>query len=141
MRTLLIGLFSLFALGGYAQSSTPVKVPPTAIDRLEDLKELTKKQAVSGKVKTTAHAEVRPDLNRYLVISADEFLRVTTSEPTKEAYLKCLDAGLARLDPLATTADDRLQVAEYFQELMEIVGLDTSEGRLAAFVKTPKAPR
>jgi hypothetical protein len=116
-----------------------MKVPATAVSRLEDLKELTKKAAVnSGKVKAKAHAEVRPDLNRYLVISADEFVRITASEPSKEAYLKSIEMGLARLEPLATTAEDRQQVAEYFQELMEIVGLESSEGRLAAFVGKPK---
>jgi hypothetical protein len=46
--------------------------------------------------------------------------------------------GLARLEPLATTPEDRQQVADYFQELMEIVGLESSEGRLAAFVGKPK---
>jgi hypothetical protein len=139
MRILLIGLFSLSTMVGYAQSATPMKVPATAISRLEDLKELTKKAAVnSGKVNAKAHAEVRPDLNRYLVISADEFVRITASEPSKEAYLKSIEMGLARLEPLATTAEDRQQVAEYFQELMEIVGLESSEGRLAAFVGKPK---
>jgi hypothetical protein len=116
-----------------------MKVPATAIGRLEDLKELTKKAVIkSDKVKTKAHAEVRPDLNRYLVISADEFVRITASEPSKEAYLKSIEVGLARLEPLTTSVEDRQQVAEYFQELMEIVGLESSEGLLAAFVGKPK---
>lgn len=135
----LIGLLSLATLAGHAQTGTPVKVPAQAITQLEDLKELTKAEVAKGGKATKAHAEVRPELNRYLVISADDFLRVTKERPTKEAYLKCLDAGLARVAPLTATTTDRQQVAEYFQELMEIVGLESSEGRLMAFVEGPGA--
>jgi hypothetical protein len=127
-------------LTGYAQSGGHMVVPPKAISQLEDLKELTKSEvSKKGNVKAKAHAEVRPDLNRYLVISADDFLRVAVAGPTKEAYLQCLDKGLARVAPLTNDAQDRQQVAEYFQELMEIVGLESSEGRLANFVNQPKA--
>ena len=133
-HTILTGLLTLGALAANAQTGTPVKVPAKAITQLEDLKELTKAEVSKAGKGTKAHAEVRPDLNRYLVISADDFLRVTKEQPTKEAYLKCLDTGLARVAALTATATDRQQVAEYFQELMEIVGLESSEGRLAAFV-------
>lgn len=130
----LISLLSLATLAGHAQTGTPVKVSAQAITQLENLKELTKAEVVRAGKATKAHAEVRPDLNRYLVISADDFLRVTKEQPTKEAYLKCLDNGLVRVAPLAASATDRQQVAEYFQDLMEIVGLESSEGRLVAFV-------
>jgi hypothetical protein len=135
MRTLLVALFTCVAATSYAQTTMPV--PPKAISQLENLKELTKAEAVAGKTKK-AHAEVRPELNRYFVISADDFLRVAANGATKEGYLKCMDTGLARMAPLVSTPQDRQQVAEYFQELMEIVGLESSDGRLAAFVGTPK---
>ena len=130
----LASLLSLATLASHAQTSTPVKVPAQAITQLENLKELTKAEVVKAGKATKAHAEVRPDLNRYLVISADDFLRVTKEQPTKESYLKCLDNGLARVAPLTANATDRKQVAEYFQDLMEIVGLESSEGRLDTFV-------
>ena len=142
MRTLLlIGLLSVAALAGRGQSVTPLPLPPKAIGQLEDFRELTKSEVASVRPRSRAHAEVRPDLNRCLVISADEFLRVASGQPTREAYLQCLDAGLARLGPLTNGPEDRLQVAEYFQDLMEIVGLDSSEGRLDAFVNPGKAPQ
>jgi hypothetical protein len=141
-QTLLIGLLTCAALVGHAQAGTRMQVPPKAVSQLEDLMELTKSEVPKKKsVKATAHAEVRPDLNRLLVISANDFLRVTNSSPTKEAYLQCLDTGLTRLAPLATSVQDRQQIAEYFQELMEIVGLESSEGKLAAFVSQPKAEK
>ncbi|GAB3853602.1 hypothetical protein GCM10028822_22550 [Hymenobacter terrigena] len=130
---ILAGLLTLGSLAANAQTSK-IQVPAQAITQLEDLKELTKAEVAKAGKTTKAHAEVRPDLNRYLVISADDFLRVTKEQPTKEAYLKCLDNGLARIAPLAETVTDRQQVAEYFQDLMEIVGLESSEGRLDSFV-------
>ncbi|MBH8559557.1 DUF4844 domain-containing protein [Hymenobacter negativus] len=132
-HAILAGLLTLGTLAANAQTGK-IQVPAQAITQLEDLKELTKAEVAKVGKATKAHAEVRPDLNRYLVISADDFLRVTKEQPTKEAYLKCLDNGLARVAPLTETATDRQQVAEYFQELMEIVGLESSEGRLDSFV-------
>ncbi|GAB3583029.1 hypothetical protein GCM10027345_28090 [Hymenobacter daeguensis] len=119
-----------------------MQVPAKASSQLADLMDLTKAEvAKTSKVKAKAHAEVRPDLNRYLVISTNDFLQVTNNNPTKEAYLQCIDKGLARVAPLTNSVQDRQQVAEYFQELMEIVGLESSEGKLAAFVSQPKAEK
>ena len=137
MRTLLVAVLSCVAVAGYAQSTTPMQVPVMAISQLEDLKELTKLEVAPAKAKK-ADSEVRPELNRFLVISADDFLRVAANGPTKEAYLKCLDKGLARISPLVTNSQDRQQVAQYFQEIMEIVGLESSEGRLSAFADSHK---
>ncbi|MBO2010415.1 DUF4844 domain-containing protein [Hymenobacter negativus] len=140
-QLLLLGFLSCAALTGQAQS-TPMQVPAKASSQLADLMDLTKAE-VSKKstVKAKTHAEARPELNRYLVISANDFLQVTNNAPTKEAYLQCIDKGLARLAPLTTNVQDRQQVAEYFQELMEIVGLESSDGRLASFVAQPKAEK
>lgn len=140
MRKLLLFLFCLTALSGYAQTEPAFKVPATALSQLEDLKELTKGEAVSGKHKGKLQPELDPELNRWLVISADDFVRVTIGGmPTKEAYLKCIDRGLGRLAPLTHDRADRQQIAEFYQELMEIVGLDSSGGRLIAFAKPPAA--
>ena len=144
---LMHALFTVFlcfiSLVGFAQSATLMSVPPKAISQLEDLKEVTKSEVASGKVKLKVkgrvNAELRPDLNRYLVISADDFLRVASNTPTKEAYLACIDKGLERVAPLTIDHEDRQQVAEFYQDLMEIVGLQSSEGKLATFVGRPSA--
>ena len=142
MRTLLlIGLLSAAALAGRGQSVTPLPLPPRAIAQLEDFKELTKAEVAAVRPRSRAHAEVRPDLNRCLVISVEEFMRVAGGQPTREAYLQCLDAGLARVGPLTNGLEDRQQVAQYYQDLMEIVGLDSSEGRLNAFANPSKGPQ
>ncbi|GAA4347744.1 hypothetical protein GCM10023185_03010 [Hymenobacter saemangeumensis] len=118
-----------------AQDSTPVQVPANAITQLEDFMEVTK-QAVATKAKPgkNIHVEARPEVNRQLIIAADEFRRVTRETPSREAYLECIDKGLARVASLTSNAVERQQVADFFQELVEIVGLKSSDGRLAAFV-------
>lgn len=85
------------------------------------------------------NAEVRPELNRFLVISADDFLRVAANIPAKKAYLKCLDTGLTRISPFVTNPEDRQQVVQYFQDITDIVGLANSGGCLSAFVDSHKA--
>ena len=137
MRALLILLFCLASLAGYAQNETALKVPETALEQLEDFKELTKSEVAATPGRGRQHAETRPDINRWLVVSANDFVRVTRASPTREAYLLCIETGLARLAPLTPDAEGRQQVAEFFQELMEIVGLESSGGRLAAFTKLP----
>ena len=137
MRLLLLALFCFATLSGFAQTIAPLKVPAQAISQLEELKELTKHEALATAHKGRLHAEVNPELNRWLVVATDDFVRVTANNPTREAYLTCIDRGLTRMAPLTQNTDDRMQVAEYFQELMEIVGLESSDGRLSAFVGTP----
>lgn len=140
MRIALICLLGLSTLTGYAQNGTPLAVPAGAVSKLEDIKELTKTVAVSKSTKAKMQAEARPEINRMLVLAADDFVRVTKDKPTKEAYLQVIDQGLSRLAPLTTNMEDRLEVAEYYQELLEIVGLPSSEGRLSAFASVP-APK
>lgn len=135
MRLILLFWLALATLPAIAQNSTPVMVPGDAISQLEDLMEATK-TAASSKVAPgkKIHAEARPDVNRLLIISADDFRRVVREKPTREAFLECLDKGLARVAPLTADAMDRQQVADFYQELVEIVGLRSSEGRLTQFV-------
>lgn len=118
----------------YAQTSPPMAVPSTAISHLEDLMEATKKAAAKNQSTAKRHAEVNPELNRYLVLAADDFLRITREAPSQEAYLAAIDKGLGRLTALATTKVLRQQVADYYLDLLEMVGLESSEGKLDAFV-------
>ena len=111
-------------------------VPQKAVAQLEKIRKQTVDEIVIGMRKSSLPAETRPMLNRILVKSTSEFLVITSRKPTREAYLKCLDDNLSRISPLVPETKDREQVAEYFQDLMDIVGLESSEGRLAAFVET-----
>ena len=135
MRALIIFLFCLSASFGYAQDSVVVPAPAGAAGQIEDFMEVTKSAvANTPRPGKAVPAETRADVNRLLIISANDFLRALRENPTKEAYLACLDKGLTRVAPLTASTADRQQVADFYQELVEIVGLASSEGRLATFV-------
>ena len=132
MRIIL--LITLLALASTSYAQTLVPVPAKAVARLEQLVRKTQSVVVIGNSSGKLPAEARPKLNRVLVESAAEFLRLASHNPTREGYFKTLDAGLARLEVLAVEAEERQQVAEYFQDMLDIVGMESSEGRLTAFV-------
>lgn len=116
-------------------------VPEKAVARLEKIRKQTLAAVVVGKRASNLPAEARPKLNRILCQSATDFLAISASQPNKQAYLWSLDAGLARILPLVPQLEDRQQVAEYYQDLLDVVGLDNSEGRLVAFVEgSPTKP-
>lgn len=139
MRIFILFLLSCCTLTGFAQTNSFV-VPEGAVAKLEDVKELTKSVALSKPTRGKVQAEARPEINRILVLAADDFVRVTKEKPSKEAYLQCLDQGLARVAVLTSDTDDRKEVANYFQDLLEIVGVTSSEGRLAAFAGSSANP-
>ncbi len=134
MRLLLLTFFTLCALASQAQT-TAFAVPEKAAAKLEKFLKQTQTAMEVGKRSNALPAETRPVLNKILVQSTREFMAITAANPTKDAYLKSLDAGLARLAPLVPNTDDRAQVAEHYQDLLDIVGMDSSEGRLTAFME------
>ena len=128
-------------MASHAQNVAPVPhaVPEKAVVQLKKMLRQTQVEVVIDRRKSALPAEVPPLLNRVLVQSANDFLAITHGQPTKEAYYKSLKLSLERLESLATKQEDREQVAEYFQDLLDIVGLESSEGRLMAFVEGPPA--
>lgn len=136
MRLFLLSLLTCAAsFSSHAQEPVPHVVPKAAVAKLEKVRRNTLNAVVIGQHTADLPPESRPMLNRLLVQSAVDFLAITTRNPTKDAYLRSLDLGLTRIVPLVPKAQDREQVAEYFQDLLDIVGLDSSEGRLTAFVE------
>ncbi|MDQ2771962.1 MAG: hypothetical protein M3Y54_15850 [Bacteroidota bacterium] len=125
-------LFLVLALPSFGQRPGSGLV----IARLEDFIELTKHVAEAS-ASTKSHAEARPEINRLLVIAAFDFVQITRNAPSREAYLESMDHTLAQLDPLMVLPEDRVQVAEFYDELLEMAGVESSEGRLDEFARRP----
>ena len=106
------------------------------VSRLEDFIEATKHVAEPSAT-TKSHVEAQLELNRLLVIAAFDFVQITRNAPSRDAYLQAMDQGLERLEPLITQPEERKQIAEFYIDLMDIVGIDSSDGRLDAFVARP----
>ncbi|MCC3153721.1 DUF4844 domain-containing protein [Hymenobacter sp. BT770] len=135
MRKLLFILILSATFAGHAQTLTPLAVPTRAAAKLEKVLKKTQDGLVTDKRPASLPVEARPALNRILVQSTTEFLAITSNNPTKEAYLQTLDSGLNQLNPLVKKVEERQDLAVYYQALLDIVGLKSSEGLLTAFVE------
>lgn len=125
-------LLNCLAFLSYAQA--PARPGSSlVVGRLEDFIEATKHVAEPSAT-LKCQAEARPELNRLLVIAAFDFVQITRDAPSRDAYMQAMDRGLERFDPLMVTPEDRHEVADFYVDLMEIVGIDSSDGRLDVFV-------
>lgn len=132
-------LFALLCLVLIGHAQTPVPISAKAVARFEQLVRRTQAVILIGASNSKLPVETRPKLSRVLVESAAEFLRLASHNLTREEYLEILDAGLARLELLAAEGDDRRQVAGYFQDMLDIAGLESSFGRFTVFVDGARA--
>ncbi len=68
---------------------------------------------------------------------SQDFEEVAKNEnPTEDLYLKKIELGLERFSGIYLEFDteDRERVCRYFEELMDIVGLESSNGQLNKFM-------
>lgn len=79
---------------------------------------------------------LKPILTDKVNQAAEDFRQASLkTNPTKEDYLNALDKGLSRFSPYTPfDTEDRERVGLYFEELMQIVGLKSSDGRLNKFL-------
>jgi hypothetical protein len=75
---------------------------------------------------------LKPLLTSLINKAADDFIEVVNSNPTPDQFRGKIKVGLDRFTPytLRLDTDDRERVCLYYQELMDIVGLESSEGIL-----------
>jgi hypothetical protein len=111
----------------------PMAVPATAVQQLHAFKSGLK--FYPTEMYTGAWPEeVRPVLESILNKSADDFLAIAQANPTQEQYLQALAAGLAQIDSDELDTEDRERVAGQYERLLDIVGVESSEGQLNRFV-------
>ena len=79
---------------------------------------------------------LKPVLTEKVNQAAEDFRKVSMSQnPDKQQYLEAMKAGLSRFSPtLPFDTEDRERVCGYFEELMNMVGLESSEGQLNMFL-------
>jgi hypothetical protein len=80
---------------------------------------------------------LRLELTGKINQAAEDFKAVAQStNPAREQYLQKIRIGLKRFDgtPAMYDTEDRERICHYFEELMDIVGLPSSEGMLNGFM-------
>jgi hypothetical protein len=81
-----------------------------------------------------ADEKLKDFLTQNINLAADDFIEVAQLDnPTDKEYLDKIRTGLSRF-PNDLDTEDRERVAQYFEELMDIVGLESSGGLLNKFV-------
>jgi uncharacterized UPF0160 family protein len=78
---------------------------------------------------------LKPVLNKELNRIAETFKFIQSSKnPSDEIYQKAIQIGLKPIEKLELDTEDRTRVANYIEELMDIVGLKSSNGILNNYV-------
>lgn len=84
-----------------------------------------------------ADDKMRPILTEKINKVADSFKKIAKEKkPTKKEYQNEIKIGLENFSDvyLELDTEDRERVCSYFEELMDIVGLESSDGQLNNFM-------
>ncbi len=115
---------------------TPMEIPTNAGPVLLEL------QGAEKYVEDTAQfypgiadVSMRPVLSANINLAIDDFLQIVRSgKATEQAYLEAIRTGLLRFNKIDLDTEDRERTAGYFMQMMDIVGLESSDGLLNRFV-------
>jgi hypothetical protein len=115
----------------------PGKVAPMVVEKLNAfIKKEKFVQDMSVSYPGISDPSLRLELTGKINQAAEDFKTVSQStDPGREKYLEKIKLGLGRFDgtPVYDT-EDRERICHYFEELMDIVGLQSSEGLLNEFM-------
>lgn len=132
----LIFLSLLFTLVSCGQER--VKTPLNAMNKFKAFK--IKEKFVQDTLiyyPGIGEASLRPILTEKINLVADDFEKLAlTKKATKKDYQGKIKIGLQRFEDvyLKLDTEDRERVCHYFEELMNIVGLESSNGLLNDFM-------
>jgi len=135
MRSILIGLAILtISACGHSQ----IKTPDSVMIQFEEFK--NKEKFIQDDrlfYPGIGDSSLRPILNEKINLAASDFMKLAKqgTVPDKD-YQDIIKKGLDRFSELYLQLDteDRERICHYFEELMDIVGLDSSGGHLNKFM-------
>ena len=83
-----------------------------------------------------AYPELKLVLSEKINLAANDFEKLAAKGATNKEYQQAIKEGLMRFSDIYIELDteDRERVCSYFEELMDIVGLESSGGYLNKFV-------
>lgn len=79
-----------------------------------------------------SNAELKEPLTNLINLSAADFIEVLRNNPTDDKFQDKIKTGLERIESYNYSLDseDKDRVCNYFEELMDLVGLNDSGGHL-----------
>lgn len=129
-------IFLLLLMGACVSKPTPMSIPENAEASLLELRaEIKYVEDMGIFYPGIMDDSLRPLMGEHVDHAIDEMLAIVRSgSASKEAYLEAIRSGLGRYHGQYLDTEDRERTALYFQQMMDIVGLDGSEGMLNDFV-------
>jgi hypothetical protein len=115
-----------------------IKTPEKAMTKFEEFKS-KEKFIEDSKIfyPGIADPKLKPILTEKLNLAVDDFKKIVeTGNGTDEDYQNAIKNGLDRFSDIYINLDteDRERVCGYFEEIMDIVGLESSGGHLNNFM-------
>ncbi len=135
-----IKILALFlTLSSCGQSANKMKTPENANEMIVEF--IAKKKFIEQPYPNfypgIADEKMRPIFTKKINSIASDFKRVAESKnPTDKKYQEKIGIGLSRFANVYMELDteDRERVCTYIEELMDIVGLESSNGQLNKFM-------
>lgn len=129
-------LVLFLTLSAYGQNVTEMKAPENTIEKFAEF--IAKKKFVAENYYPgIADEKMRPILTAKINQIASDFISVVESKnPTDKKYQEKIGIGLSQFKDvyLELDTEDRERVCSYIEELMDIVGLESSDGQLNKFM-------
>ena len=129
-------LVLFLTLSACGQNATEMKTPENANEKFAEF--IAKKKFVEENYYPgIADEKMRPTFTEKINKVASDFKSVAESEnPTDKKYQEKIGIGLSRFADvyLELDTEDRERVCTYIEELMDIVGLESSNGQLNKFM-------
>ena len=123
-------------LSGCGQNPTKMKTPENAKEKITEF--IAKKKFIEENYYPgIADEKMQPIFTEKINQSASDFLNVAESNnPTDKKYQEKIGIGISRFADVYMELDteDRERVCSYFEELMDIVELESSDGQLNKFM-------
>ena len=121
-----------------ACGQTKMKTPENVMDRFTEFIEKEKfVEDFTVFYPGVGDPALRPILTEKINLAAEDFMEIAISEdPSASKYHEKLATGLQRFSDIYLQLDteDRERICTYFEELMDIVGLESSNGQLNDFM-------
>lgn len=138
LRQIIKILFGLGLLVITSCGQGQIKTPENAMAKFKEFK--NKEKFVEDKnafYPGIGNEILKPILTEKINLAADDFEEVSKKEnATEQDYHNIIEKGLNRFKPIYDQIDieDRERICLYFEELMDVVGLESSGGLLNDFV-------
>lgn len=136
MKQIKNAVYGLMLICCIACEQQTIKTPGNALSKFEAFKRKEKFVKEEGLLYPgIGDPALKPVLTEKINLAADDFKELADKgAATDEEYQDAIKKGLTRFSGLYLDTEDRERVCGYFEELMDIVGLESSGGRLNDFM-------